>query len=443
MRATAARSWGGAAQMRTRSSNIAAVTQTDMDLTSIDLNDMDRFQESFPHEWFTYLRREAPIHFHPGPDDQTPGFWVFTKYDDILSLSREWETFSSERATPDATSGGVMISEMAVEHGVGTMMLTMDPPKHTRYRRIVMSAFTPRVLKLFEATVQRRATEIVDSVIEKGSCDFVNDIAAELPLQAIAEILGVPMDDRGKLFDWTNAMVGSTDPEYVVSEDELMNAQVQMFTYANALAEEKRTGNYDDIVSAILNADVDGERLDELEFDLFFMLLTVAGNETTRNAITHGMLAFFEHPDQWQLLCEHPEHLNTAAEEIVRWASPVIYFRRSVTKDTEYKGHLLKQGDKITMWYPSANRDEDIFENPFDFDVARTPNKHLGFGGHGPHFCLGSNLARMEIVAIYSELTRRMPDIRLNGDVDRLRSNFINGIKRVPVEFTPGPRVLG
>lgn len=418
------------------------VQNSDVTLEAIDLNDMDRFQDSFPHEWFTYLRNNNPIHFHEGPDAETPGYWVFTKYDDIVALSRDWETFSSERSTPESTTGGVMITEMPVEAGVGIMMLTMDPPKHTRYRKIVMSAFTPRVLKLFEATVKRRATEIVDAIIEQGHCDFVNDIAAELPLQAIAEILGVPQHDRGKLFDWTNAMVGSTDPEYVVSAEDTMNAQVQMFTYANELAEQKLAGKYDDIVSEILHAEVDGEKLDVMEFDMFFMLLTVAGNETTRNAITHGMLAFFDNPDQWQLLIDHPEHINTAAEEIVRWASPVIYFRRCVTKDIEYKGHQLKQGDKITMWYPSVNRDEDVFDRPFDFDITRSPNKHLGFGGHGPHHCLGFNLARMEIVAIFEEVSRRMPDIKLAGDVDRLRSNFINGIKRVPVTFSAGNKEL-
>ena len=294
------------------------------------------------------------------------------------------------------------------------------------------------MLKLFEATIKRRAAEIVDSVCERGSCDFVNDIAAELPLQAIAEILGVPMSDRKKLFDWTNAMVGSTDPEYVVDETDVANAQVEMFTYANDLAVEKRAKPTDDIVTAILNAEVDGERLDELEFDLFFMLLTVAGNETTRNAISHGMLAFFENPDQWKRLRNDRSLMSTAVDEVVRWASPVIYFRRSITQDTELRGQKMKEGDKITIWYPSANRDEDVFRDPFTFDVGRTPNDHLGFGGRGPHFCLGSNLAKMEMSAIYNELLDRMPDLAYAGEPDRLRSNFINGIKRIPVTSAEG-----
>jgi cholest-4-en-3-one 26-monooxygenase len=414
---------------------------TDIDLSDIDLTDMDRFKLAFPHEWFTYLRREAPVWFHPPTDEvgNERGFWVVTKYEDVVAVSRDWQTFSSEKA-PAADKGGVMLPDIGPESGVGTMMLMMDPPQHTRYRKIVSSAFTPRVVRLFEQQIRRRTAEIVDSVIERGEADFVTDIAAELPLQAIAEILGVPQDDRNKLFDWTNKMVGSSDPEYVVPEDEFANVSVEMFTYANSLGQEKRDAPKDDIVTAIVNAAVEGEQLTEMEFDMFFMLLTVAGNETTRNAITHGMQAFFEHPDQWRVLRDDPSLLDSAAEEIVRWASPVIYFRRSVTRDTELRGHQMKAGDKITVWYPSANRDEDVFDAPFAFDVARDPNPHIGFGGRGPHFCLGSNLARLEIKVMFEELLRRVPDIAPAADPDRLRSNFINGIKHLPVTFTPGPR---
>jgi cholest-4-en-3-one 26-monooxygenase len=407
-------------------------------LSDIDLTDMDRFQDAFPHEWFTFLRREEPVWFHPpnGTEGNERGFWVVTKYEDVIAVSREWQTYSSEKS-PDSETGGIMIPDTGPEAGVGTMMLMMDPPQHTRYRKIVSSAFTPRVIKLFEEQVRRRSREIVDRVIGTGECDFVTEIAAELPLQAIAEILGVPQEDRGKLFDWSNKMVGSTDPEYLVSPDEAMNVSMEMFTYANALGQEKRIAPTDDIVTAIVNAQVEGEQLSELEFDMFFMLLSVAGNETTRNAITHGMLAFFEHPEQWKRLCEDPGLFDTAAEEIVRWASPVIYFRRSVTQDAELRGHEIKAGDKITVWYPSANRDEDIFDRPFAFDVGRDPNPHVGFGGRGPHFCLGSNLARLEIKAIFDELTRRLPDIAPVDSPARLRSNFINGIKHLPVKWSP------
>jgi cholest-4-en-3-one 26-monooxygenase len=406
-------------------------------LSDIDLTDMDRFQDAFPHEWFTYLRREAPVWFHPPTDTEgnEKGFWVATKYEDVVAVSRDWQTFSSEKS-PEADAGGIMIPDIGPEGGVGTMMLMMDPPQHTRYRKIVASAFTPRVIRLFEQQVRRRSAEIVDSVIGQGKCDFVTDVAAELPLQAIAEILGVPQEDRGKLFDWSNKMVGSSDPEYLVGPDEAMNVSVEMFTYADALGNERRATPREDIVTAIVNAEVEGEQLSEMEFDMFFMLLSVAGNETTRNAITHGMIAFLEHRDQWDRLREHPELFDLAAEEIVRWASPVIYFRRSVTHDVELRGQQLKAGDKITVWYPSANRDDDIFERPFDFDIGRDPNPHIGFGGRGPHFCLGSNLARLEIKALYEELTKRIPDIHGVEPASRLRSNFINGIKHLPVEWS-------
>ncbi len=238
-------------------------------------------------------------------------------------------------------------------------------------------------------------------------------------------------------------MVGSSDPEYAADFDATTNAAVELFTYANGLGQDKRAEPKDDIVTAIVNAEVEGEQLTEMEFDMFFMLLTVAGNETTRNAITHGMHAFFEHPDQWQLLRDDLGLLDSAAEEIVRWASPVIYFRRSVTHDVELRGHHLKAGEKITVWYPSANRDEDVFHDPFAFDIRRDPNPHVGFGGRGPHFCLGSNLARLEIKVMFEELLRRVPDIQPVDPPDRLRSNFINGIKHLPVRFTAGARAAG
>ena len=347
-----------------------------MQLSDIDLTDMDRFQAAFPHEWFTYLRHEAPVWFHPPTDTEgnERGFWVATKYEDVVAVSRDWQTFSSEKA-PEAEKGGIMLPDIGPEAGVGTMMLMMDPPQHTRYRKLVSSAFTPRVIRLFEEQVRRRSREIVDGLIEKGECDFVTDIAAELPLQAIAEILGVPQEDRGKLFEWSNKMVGSSDPEYLVTPDEAMNVSVEMFTYANELGQEKRIAPTDDIVTAIVNVEVEGEHLSDMEFDMFFMLLSVAGNETTRNAITHGMIAFLEHRDQWDRLREHPELFDLAAEEIVRWASPVIYFRRSVTHDTELRGKQLKAGDKITVWYPSANRDEDVFERPSTSTSVAIPTR--------------------------------------------------------------------
>jgi cholest-4-en-3-one 26-monooxygenase len=256
-----------------------------------------------------------------------------------------------------------------------------------------------------------------------------------VPLQAIAELLGVPMEDRHKLFDWSNRMIGSIDPEYAVSEEHVRNAQIEMFMYAKELADERKANPRDDIVTTLLQAEVDGHSLSELDFNLFFLLLAVAGNETTRNAMSHGMAAFLDNPDQYQVLVEDPSVIDLAVEEIVRWASPVMYFRRNVTQDTEIRDVPLAKGDKVSVWYISANRDEDVFEEPFKFDVRRDPNEHVAFG-HGQHFCLGFNLARLEIKVLFEELTKRVTKIESVGDISRLRSNFIAGIKHLPVRFT-------
>jgi cholest-4-en-3-one 26-monooxygenase len=247
------------------------------------------------------------------------------------------------------------------------------------------------------------------------------------------------MDERHKLFDWSNRMVGSEDPEYAVAEDRLMEAQIEMFMYAAQLAEQRRREPRPDIVTTLLESDVDGDRLSEMDFNMFFMLLSVAGNETTRNAISHGMLALAQHPDQYDLVVEDPARMATATEEILRWASPVMYFRRNVTRDVEVHGTTLRAGDKVALYYISANRDEDVFDDPYRFDVLRSPNDHIAFGGGGPHFCLGSSLARLEIRVLFEELAKRVARVELAGPVERLRSNFINGIKHMPVRLVPHP----
>jgi cholest-4-en-3-one 26-monooxygenase len=256
----------------------------------------------------------------------------------------------------------------------------------------------------------------------------------------IAEMLGVPMEDRHKLFEWSNRMIGSEDPEYIVSEEEVQTAQIEMFMYANALAQERRANPRDDIVTTLLGAEIDGDTLSEMDFNLFFLLIAVAGNETTRNSISHGIRAFCDYPDQYQLLVNDPSLATPATEEIVRWASPVMYFRRNVTRDTELGGQQLKAGDKVSIWYVSANRDDDVFDDPFTFDILRNPNEHVGFGGGGPHHCLGANLARMEIRVLLEEMARRIPTLELAGDVQPLRSNFIGGIKHMPVKYPKGKR---
>jgi cholest-4-en-3-one 26-monooxygenase len=404
-----------------------------MDVAEIDLLDRDVFTRDIPHEWFTYLRRHEPVYRHPEPDG--PGFWVVTKYDDVEAVGRDAHTFSS-----DQDRGGVIGLEeqqMEVDFEGAKIMLMMDPPEHTRHRKLVNRGFTPRMINALEAHIRDIAVDVLERAIAKESCDFVVDVAAELPLQAIAELIGVPLEERHKIFDWSNRMVGSEDPEYSVSLDKANEARIEMFLYANQLAERRRAEPQDDIITTLLSAEVDGDRLSEMEFNLFFMLLSVAGNETTRNAITHGLNAFLEHPDEYEKLVQDPAGLiGPATEEILRWASPVMYFRRNVTRDTELRGVPLKAGDKVSIWYVSANRDEDVFDEPFRFDIQRSPNDHLAFGGGGPHFCLGSSLARMEIRVLFEELAQRVPVLRPLGSPDRLRSNFIGGIKHLPVELS-------
>jgi cholest-4-en-3-one 26-monooxygenase len=409
-----------------------------MDLEDIDLLDRDEFTKDIPHDWFTWLRANRPVYKHPEPDGG-PGFWVITKHAHIVQCNRDAASFSSDQGR-----GGVVgLEERAMgpteaEEAGGKLMLTIDPPDHTRYRKLVNRGFTPRMISQLEPHIRELTDEVLDRAVAKGGeIDFVVDIAAELPLEVIAELIGVPTDERHKIFEWSNRMIGSEDPEYTVSEEEIFNAQVEMFMYAQALAEKRRAEPADDIISALLSAEVDGESLSDMDFNLFFLLLSVAGNETTRNAISHGMNAFLEHPDQYELLVSDPaRYLPGAVEEILRWATPVLYFRRNCTKDTVVGGETIKAGDKISLWYISANRDEDIFDDPFRFDITRDPNHHIAFGGGGPHFCLGAQLARLEIRLLFEELVRRYPHIEALGKPDRLRSNFIGGIKHLPVRLS-------
>jgi cholest-4-en-3-one 26-monooxygenase len=401
-----------------------------MKLDDIDLLSRDVFTEGVPHEWFTYLRANAPVYHHPEPDG--PGFWVITKYDDVVALNRDWETNSS-----DQDRGGVVGLENlpgADEFAQGgKLMLTMDPPDHTRYRKLVNKGFTPRMIGALEPHIRELAAGIVDNAVANGTCDFVTEIAAELPLEAIAELIGVPLEDRHKIFDWSNRMIGSEDPEYVVSDEAVSTAQIEMFMYAQALADDRRAEPRGDIMSTLLEAEVDGDKLSEMDFNLFFLLLAVAGNETTRNAISHGMDVLLDHPDQYRYLVEDPSRVAIATEEILRWASPVMYFRRNTTQDHDLRGEHIAAGDKVSLWYISANRDEDYWDDPFTFDVTRDPNPHIAFGGGGPHFCLGASLARLEIRVLFEELARRAPRVERADDRQRLRSNFINGIKHLPV----------
>jgi len=400
-------------------------------LEDVNLLDPDVFREGRHHEMFAVLRREDPVHWHPEPDG--PGFWCITRHADLVTVNRDYEVFSSAEQgvnIPDIAPGDEMVREM---------MLIMDPPRHTRYRLLVNKGFTPRMVGLIEDHLRAKARAIVDAVCERGRCDFVADIASELPLQAIAELMGVPLEDRRKLFEWSNRLVGFDDPEFQGSREDGRHAAAEVYLYANQLAAQRRAEPRDDIVSRLIAAEIDGDRLSEAEFDMFFLLLAVAGNETTRNATAHGMKALIEHPDQYAALVADPGLVDSAVEEILRWATPVLHFRRTARRDYELGGRTIRAGDKVVMWHISANRDETVFEDPFRFDIRRSPNDHIAFGGGGPHYCLGANLARMELRLIFRELVTRLPDLTLDGEVEYLRSNFIGGIKRMPVRFTPAP----
>ena len=410
-----------------------------MKLEDVDLLDLDRFQRQEHHAMFEVLRAEDPVHWTEEPDG--PGFWSITKHADLQLVNRDAVGFSAER-------GGMTLFESSnLDDGMdmrGKILVMIDPPRHTRYRMLVNKGFTPRMIGLIEAHLGYRAELIVDQVIERGECEFVTELAAELPLQAIAEIMGVPQEERHLLFDWSNRMVGADDPEYNKDPDNKGDATVaaaELYMFANALGEARRIDPQDDIVTKLINAEIDGDKLTSEEFELFILLLAVAGNETTRNATAHGMHAFMTYPDEFAKLQAHPELMASAVEEVLRWSSPVLYFRRTATRDLELRGKQIKDGDKIAMWHVSGNRDEEVFEDPFRFDITRTPNDHVAFGGGGAHFCLGANLARLELRLLFEQLVSRTPDMHLAGEVQRLRSNFIGGIKHIPVEFTPGPRL--
>jgi len=406
-----------------------------MELADVDLTDPETFRQERHHEMFAVLRREDPVHFHEVEGD-AQGFWCVTKHADLITVNRDASVFSS-------AAHGINIPDIPEEDGgVRDMMLYMDPPRHTRYRKLVNKGFTPRMIGLIESHLRAKATAIVDNVVEQGRADFVEDIAAELPLQAIAELMGVPLEDRKQLFAWSNTMIGFDDPEFQGDSEAGMEAAAQMYMMANGLAASRRETPRDDIITKLINAEIDGDKLSEAEFDMFFLLLVVAGNETTRNVTAHGMRALIENPEQMAKLVADPseERINLAVEEILRWATPVLYFRRTALRDYELGGKQIKEGDKVVMWHISANRDEDVFDDPYAFRVDRSPNDHIAFGGGGPHFCLGANLARMELRLIFRELVTRLPDIRFDGDVEMLRSNFIGGIKRMPVQWTPSPR---
>jgi cytochrome P450 len=410
---------------------------------SVDLSSPDFWMRPLAEREaaFAALRRDAPISFHrefeppPGLElPRGPGYWALVRHAEILEVSRSPELFCSGRGTniPDLPD--------AFNEFFGSM-INMDEPRHGRLRRIVSRGFTPRSLGRLEDDVERRARQTIDRVIERGSCDFVAEIAAPLPLEIICDLMGIPESQTRFVFEKSNVILGLGDPEYVPEPSGIiasaLGAGKALADLMVDLAKHKQGSGGDDLTSRLLEADLDGETLTHQELASFFVLLVVAGNETTRNAISHGMKALCDHPDERRLWASDFDGVApTAIEEIVRWSSPVMHFRRTATRDTMLAGQPISTGEKVVMWYGSGNRDESVFADPFRFDVRRTPNEHVGFGGPGPHHCLGANLARREMRVIFRELFRRLPDLEITGPPERLRSNFIHGIKRMPCVWT-------
>lgn len=406
------------------------------EIPKIDIISLDQYEQSgTPHEQFTWLRKNDPVHWHYDPHEGVPGFWAITKHEDIVFVSRHPELFSSAERTS-------MFSEYSDEDVAlhQQMMLFMDPPKHTRQRSYVNRGFTPRMIAQLRGHIEDITHRLIDEVCETGRAEFVRDLAAPLPLQTICELIGTPIEDADFLFEKSNQLVGFDDPELHNGPEVAQTAAAEIYMYAQKIAEERRQNPQDDIATKLLQPDDEGNLLTDDEFNMFVLMLVIAGNETTRTATAGGILSFFEHPDQWERLKADPGLISTAVDEIVRWTSPLNLFRRTATQDVELRGKTIKAGDKVVMFYPSANRDEEIFEDPFVFDIGRTPNGHIGFGGGGPHYCLGTHLAKTNLTILYRALVERLPDIQPDGPARRLRSNFVNGYKEIPVRFTPTPK---
>ncbi|MDX3312311.1 cytochrome P450 [Streptomyces sp. ME08-AFT2] len=402
-----------------------------------DLTDPDLLQHHVPLPEFAALRQAEPVRWIPQSGNvagfQDEGYWAVTRHADVKYVSTHPELFSSYLNTAIIRFNEHI--ERASIDAQRFILLNMDPPEHTRVRQIVQRGFTPRAIRGLEERLRARAVDIVERAREQGggsggSFDFVTSVASELPLQAIAELIGIPQDDRAKIFEWSNKMIAYDDPEYAITAEVGQQSAAEVIAYAMGMAAERKQCPAHDIVSTLVAAENEGN-LNSDEFGFFVLMLAVAGNETTRNATTHGMHAFLTHPEQWELYKR--ERPDTAAEEIVRWATPVVAFQRTATQDTELGGKLIRKGDRVGIFYASANRDPEVFENPDSFDVTRDPNPHLGFGGGGPHFCLGKSLAVLEINLIFNAIADAMPGMKLVGDPRRLRSAWINGVKELRV----------
>lgn len=398
----------------------------------IDLVNPDNFKQGVPTHWLAELRHNEPVYWHEQPGTNS-GFWVITRFDDLEFISKNPELFSSyersclldEPRTPD---------DLAAQR---LMMLNMDPPEHLQYRRIVNKAFIPKVVEAQLTHIKDMARDIVDKVATRGRCEFVSEVAAELPLQVICELMGVSQDDRHTIYHLTNTMIGADDPDMSTTRDEGMLAAAEIYMYGHKLAEQHKSNPQKNLTGVLLDGSVEGEALTPDEFQMFFLLLLVAGNETTRTVTVNGMKLLMQHPEQLQMLVDDPSLIPNAVEEMLRFDPAVIQFCRTATEDVQLGDKLIRKGDRVTMYYHSANRDEAVFSNPDQFNILRDNAKEHRAFGIGEHFCLGSHLARLELNVIFEEIIPRLRNPRLAGPVDRLRSNFINGTKSMWIEFDP------
>ena len=410
------------------------MTIADAPLAPFDPTDPDTMAERVPHEEMRALRRTAPVSFVRQEEDARAGFpdhegfWALSRHADVAAVSKNQTDFSTRESGVIMRFAPGMTKEE--REASGFLLINHDAPDHTKLRQIVSRAFTPRSINALHDNLKDRAQRIVAEAAEKSEGDFVEDVAAELPLQAIAELLGVPQEDRGKLFSWSNQMMSYDDPEV---EGDQMVAFAEILAYSMALADERRRHPQDDIVTKLVSADVDGRGLTDDEFGFFMILLAVAGNETTRNAITWGMHAFATNPAQWELW--KAERPRTATDEIIRWATPVTAFQRTALRDVEVGGVTIPKGERVGLLYASANFDEDVFADPFTFDITRNPNPHQAFGGHGAHYCIGANLARLEVDLMFNAIADAGLEVELRGEPRRLRSGWLNGVKEMQVAY--------
>jgi cytochrome P450 len=396
----------------------------------VNLADPDSFAQGFPHDVFRRLRREAPVYWHSqGHARGGKGFFVVSKYEDVRHVGRMPEIYSS-------APGITIVESGATDFEAGqSSMLQMDPPRHARYRKLVSGGFTPRRINALEPMIRTLANEILDEAAGKRDVDYVTDIAAELPLRVIARFLGVPVEERATLFSASNRLLGFEDKEYGTTEEDGRNAAIELAMIAHRIAEARKAEPQDDIVSILQKAEVDGEHLTDVDFIAFFVLLTIAGNETTRNQTSHTLRLLLEHPTELAKLRTDPTLLNSAIEEALRFSPPVMYFRRTTKSATTLRGIDIPEGSFVAVYYPSANRDEDLFPEPDRFDITRSPNEHLAFGD-GEHFCLGASLARLQLRSMVGETLRRFPAIERAGEISLLRSHFIDGVKHMPVRLS-------